>query len=173
MWKSWLIFMKLHGKVMTLEVSQYLPCYSDFLSMGCRFICCVSSAAFFWRCCGILTRCWAMTVKQTRRQWLLLGSGQHSRMEVLLEVVFPLWPAQRLYHVTDQGGVKWVGWWAVRGLLQFSYCEPLLLEAGSWGTGIVWEPRVRGTSTVESHYWAMTGEDTAVNCRVCELVIAL
>jgi hypothetical protein len=70
-------------------------------------------------------------------------------------------------------------WW-VRGL-SFSH-ELLLLGAGSWGTGIVWEPRGRGTSPVGSHYQTMTGEDTAdwedlvhavVNCRVCESMIAL
>jgi hypothetical protein len=33
--------------------------------------------------------------------------------------------------------------------LQFSR-ELLLLEAGRWGTGIVREPTVRGTSTVEA-----------------------
>jgi hypothetical protein len=78
--------------------------------------------------------------------------------------------------------VKWVGLWAVRGLLQFSQCELLLFEAGSWGMGIVLEPRVRGTSAVGSHYRATTGEDTAdwedliravVNHWVCELARAL
>jgi hypothetical protein len=49
----------------------------------------------------------------------------------------------------------------VRGLLQFGRCELLLLEDGSWGTGIVREPRVRGTSAVGSRYQATTGEDTA------------
>jgi hypothetical protein len=48
--------------------------------------------------------------------------------------------------------------------------------------GIVWESRVMGTSAVESCYQAMTGEVTTdwkdlvravVNCRVCELAIAL
>jgi hypothetical protein len=41
---------------------------------------------------------------------------------------------------------------SVRGLLQLSHCELLLLEAGSWGTGTVREPRVRGTSAVGSRY---------------------
>jgi hypothetical protein len=40
----------------------------------------------------------------------------------------------------------------VRGLLQFSRCELLLLEAGSCGTWSVWEPRVRRRSTVGSRY---------------------
>jgi hypothetical protein len=75
-----------------------------------------------------------------------------------------------------------VGEQSVRGLLQFSCCEPLLLDGGSWGTGIFREPRVRGTSTTESHYQATTGEDTAdwkdsvhvvVNYSVCELATAL
>jgi hypothetical protein len=48
--------------------------------------------------------------------------------------------------------------------------------------GIVREPRERGTSAVGSHYQATTGENTAncedlvlagVNCKECELVIAL
>jgi hypothetical protein len=69
----------------------------------------------------------------------------------------------------------------VRGLLQFSPCELLLLEAGSWSMGIVRKPSIRGTSAIGSRYWT-TGEDTAdweelvcavVNCRVCELVISL
>jgi hypothetical protein len=34
------------GKFMTLKVSLYLPCYGGFISMGCRFIYCVSSAVF-------------------------------------------------------------------------------------------------------------------------------
>jgi hypothetical protein len=41
--------------------------------------------------------------------------------------------------------------------LKFSHCELLLLEVSSWGMGIVWEPRVRWMSTVESRYQAMTG----------------
>jgi hypothetical protein len=47
----------------------------------------------------------------------------------------------------------------VRGLLRFSPCELLLLEAGSWGTGIVREPRGRGTSAVGSRYRASAKED--------------
>jgi hypothetical protein len=47
-------------------------------------------------------------------------------------------------------------WWAVsqllRGLLQLSPCELLLLQAGSWGMGIVREARERGTSAAESRY---------------------
>jgi hypothetical protein len=75
-----------------------------------------------------------------------------------------------------------VNWWAVKGLLQFGRCELLLWEAGSWGTEIAREPRVRGTSAVGSRYQITTGEDTAdwkvlvravVNCRVCELATAL
>jgi hypothetical protein len=44
--------------------------------------------------------------------------------------------------------------------LQLSLCELLLLEAVSRGTGIVREPRERGTSAVGSLYQATTGEDT-------------
>jgi hypothetical protein len=73
-------------------------------------------------------------------------------------------------------GEQWVE------LSQFGPCEPLLLEAGSWGTGRIREPRVRRTSAAGSRYQTTTGEDTAdwkdlvravVNCRVCELVLAL
>jgi hypothetical protein len=39
-------------------------------------------------------------------------------------------------------------------LLGFSYCEPLLLEAGSCGTGMVREPKGRGTSAVGKRYQA-------------------
>jgi hypothetical protein len=43
--------------------------------------------------------------------------------------------------------VKWrVGWWE----LWFSRCELLLLQAGSWGTGIIRESRIMGTSAVEA-----------------------
>jgi hypothetical protein len=54
-----------------------------------------------------------------------------------------------------------VGEQSVRGLLQFSPYELLLLEAGSLDTGIVREPRVRGTSAVGSRYRTTTGEETA------------
>jgi hypothetical protein len=47
-----------------------------------------------------------------------------------------------------------------RGLLQFSPCELLLLEAGSSGTRPVQEPRGRGTSAIGSHY-QYTGEGIA------------
>jgi hypothetical protein len=66
--------------------------------------------------------------------------------------------------------------------MQFTPCESLLLEAGSWGTGIVRELRLRGTTTVESRYQETIGEDTAdwedilrvvMNCKVYELVIEL
>jgi hypothetical protein len=40
----------------------------------------------------------------------------------------------------------------VRGLMWFSCCELLLLEAGSWGMGTVWEPKGRGMSAFESRY---------------------
>jgi hypothetical protein len=48
----------------------------------------------------------------------------------------------------------------VRGLLRFSPCELLLLEAGLWETRIDREPRGSGTSAVGSLY-RKTGEDTA------------
>jgi hypothetical protein len=55
-----------------------------------------------------------------------------------------------------------VGEWVselVRGLLRFSPCELLLLEAGSWGTGTVQERKGGGTSAIGSRY-QKTGEDT-------------
>jgi hypothetical protein len=48
----------------------------------------------------------------------------------------------------------------VRGLLRFSPCELLLLEAGSWGRGQFGNTG-RGTSAVGSRYQTTTGEDTA------------
>jgi hypothetical protein len=66
--------------------------------------------------------------------------------------------------------------------MQFNRYELLLLEGGSWGTGIVPEPIVKGTSAIGSRYQATTGKNTAhwedvvravVICRVCELAIAL
>jgi hypothetical protein len=65
---------------------------------------------------------------------------------------------------------SWVEWsevsWLVsdqlvRGLLQFSTCQLLLLDACRRGTGIIREPRLRGSSAVESRYQTTTGEDTA------------
>jgi hypothetical protein len=56
-------------------------------------------------------------------------------------------------------GVERVGE-LVRGLLLFSPCELLLLEAGTWRTGIFREPRGRGTSAFEKRYQATTGEDS-------------
>jgi hypothetical protein len=80
-------------------------------------------------------------------------------------------------------GVEWVGSWVrVRGLLRFSPCELLLLDAGSWGTGTVRKPRIWETPAAGSRYQATTGEDTAdwedlvcavLNCRMCEWAIAL
>jgi hypothetical protein len=79
-----------------------------------------------------------------------------------------------------QGSQVWVG--VLVRELQFSRYEQLLLQSGSWGTGIVLEPRVKGTSTVGNRYQATTGEGTAdwedlvravVSCKVCELAIAL
>jgi hypothetical protein len=74
-------------------------------------------------------------------------------------------------------GVKWIG--EQSRLLQFSECELLLLETGSWGTGIIWEPRVRGSVR---HWMSLPGNDTAgwedivravVNCWVCKSAITL
>jgi hypothetical protein len=86
------------------------------------------------------------------------------------------------YSAVEYSAASWLVSDLVRGLLQSSPCAPLLLEAGSWGTEIVRESRVRGTSAVESRYQATTGKDTAdrgdvvsgvVNCKVYELAKAL
>jgi hypothetical protein len=63
-----------------------------------------------------------------------------------------------------------------------SELEDSCVEDGSRGKGIDREPRGRGTSSIEGRYLATTSEDTTdwedlvgavVNCRVCELAIAL
>jgi hypothetical protein len=52
--------------------------------------------------------------------------------------------------------------------LQFSCSEPLLLEAGSLGMGMVQEPRVWGMSSVGSHYHAMaSGHCNKLRILVC------
>jgi hypothetical protein len=82
----------------------------------------------------------------------LVGSSLRPTMEVLLEAVFSMLSALRLYHLTDQvelvsavqwSGVSWLVSERVTGLLQFSPYELLLFEADSLGTAIVQEPRVR------------------------------
>jgi hypothetical protein len=45
--------------------------------------------------------------------------------------------------------------------LKFSHRELLLSEAGTGGTGLFREARVREKSAVGSRYQAITGEDTA------------
>jgi hypothetical protein len=65
---------------------------------------------------------------------------------------------------TELSCAEWselVGEQLVREQLQFSRCELLLLEAGSWDTGIVQEPRVGRMSAIGSCYQTTTGEDTA------------
>jgi hypothetical protein len=78
--------------------------------------------------------------------------------------------------------LEWAGCERVRRLLQFGLFEPLLLEASSWGTRIVREPRVRKTCAFVSRYQTTTAEHTAdwkdlvhaaVNFIVCELAAAL
>jgi hypothetical protein len=68
------------------------------------------------------------------RQRPLLGSSPEEIMEVLLEAVFSMWFASRLYHATDRVQLVQLSWLVregVRGLLRFSPRESLLLEAGS------------------------------------------
>jgi hypothetical protein len=52
--------------------------------------------------CGIETRCYATTANQITRHHPLLCSGLRATMEVLLEAVFVIWSAPRLYHSTDR-----------------------------------------------------------------------
>jgi hypothetical protein len=69
---------------------------------------------------------------------------------------------------------KWrVGWWVTES--QFSSCELLLLDAGSWGTGIVKEARLRGKSAVKAttRQRLVKTVRVVVNYRVCDLAIAL
>jgi hypothetical protein len=73
-------------------------------------------------------------------------------------------------------GVEWVGWWVsgwVRGLLQFSSCEPLLLEAGSWGTQVVRKPRLTGTSAIESSYRITAREEWEFICSVVIVIFGV
>jgi hypothetical protein len=95
----------------------------------------------------------------------LLGSGPRTTMELLLFPVVRLEAISRYrsssISAVERSGASWLVSEWVRGRLRFSPYEPLLWEAGSWGTGIVRLPRVRGTSSVESHYQAPAAEDTA------------
>jgi hypothetical protein len=96
------------------------------------------------------------------------------------------WPSSvQLMSATEMSWVKWSE--LVGKLVSYSencscHCELLLLRAGRWGTGILRESRVRGTSAVGSRYRATAGEDrrmkrlfarALLNCRVCESVIVL
>jgi hypothetical protein len=131
-----------------------------------------------------------VTARQQFRKYatvleLLLRSCLPAKMDVLLEAMFSMWFAPRLYHSTDQ--VELVsavqlstGKWSKLVGEQFSRCELLLLDVRSWDTGIFRESRVRGKSAVGSRYQTTIGEDiadweelirTVVNCSVCELSI--
>jgi hypothetical protein len=57
-----------------------------------------------------------MTANQTMRQRPLLGSGPRAAMEVLLEAMFSVWCAPRLYHATERdefSSVEWIGLWVI------------------------------------------------------------
>jgi hypothetical protein len=83
------------------------------------------------------------------------------------------WPSS--VQLVQCNGTSWLVSESVRGLLRLNPCELLLLEAGSWGTGILRKPRIRGTSAVGSRYQATADEVTdwedlvraLVNGRVC------
>jgi hypothetical protein len=106
------------------------------------------------------------------RQQPLLDIGQWATVEVLLETVSSVSATSRWYRLTDRvqfmhcSAVEWSGasWmvseWFI-GLLRLSPCELLVVEAGSWGMGITWEPRVRGTCVIQMRYQTTTAEDTA------------
>jgi hypothetical protein len=144
-------------------------------------------AAFYIVACRPIASWWPVQTEQrnaSHTRW------RRATIEEMLQAVFsvgPLWgymtrPTEFSWvSVVQCSAVERVGWW-VRGLLRFSPCELLLLEAGSWNTGTVREPRGRGTSTVESRYQTKKSEDTedwegsvraVVNCSMCELAIAL
>jgi hypothetical protein len=90
--------------------------------------------SFILTYCGIQTRCPKKTMKQ-RRQWALPSSGLCTTMEVLLEAVFSVWSARRLYDSTDWVQFSqwvecsWVEWskvsWLVSSLKSFilTYCD--------------------------------------------------
>jgi hypothetical protein len=141
--------------------------------------------------CRPVARKWPVRTQQMKAS---LPPWRHATMEEILQAVFSVDPVRGYItrpskfssvsecSAVEYSGMKWVGWWAVRVLLQFSRCELLLLEVGSWGTGTVREHWGKGTPAVGSCYQATTGEDTAdwedlvravVNCRECELTIAL
>jgi hypothetical protein len=86
-------------------------------------------------------------------------------------MVFPLRFVPRCYKQSVELSCvkcsKLVGEWVselVWGLLGFSLCKLLLLEAGSWGTGTVRESSARGTSAVRCRHQATTDEDTEDCC---------
>jgi hypothetical protein len=120
--------------------------------------------------------CGIYTMKQTTRQ-LLLGSSQCANGLAGKQCFVQSLHQQEWcflcclcldvinWAISEWGGVGWlascwswvewneerVGWWGSEwGLLRLSPCEPLVLESGSWVTGIVWEPSVRGTTAIES-----------------------
>jgi hypothetical protein len=109
------------------------------------------------------SHCWASVhAQQWKYCWKQCFYVVHSEAITLDRVQFS--SVQLVQCIAVQcSWVERVGWWVselVRGLLLFSPCELMLLEAGSWCTGIVREPRIRGMSAVGSRYQKMTGEDT-------------
>jgi hypothetical protein len=70
--------------------------------------------------------------------------------------VISIWSILRCYKQMLQLVSQLVSEWVseLHELLGLNHCELLLLWAGSWGQGTVWETRGRGTSTVGSRYQA-------------------
>jgi hypothetical protein len=76
----------------------------------------------------------------------------HTVVKEMLQTVFYVGPTLWLCDLT--GWLQWselVGEQSVRGLLQFSRCELLLLEAGSWSTEIAQKLRVKGRYNIKKH----------------------
>jgi hypothetical protein len=133
------------------------------------YTCCYTTAVTKkWLCKQrpLLGNIWvAITSKpqQTRTQQL------HRNRETVFSVQF----VPRCYKQNKLviGVSQWVNQ-SARGLLRFSCCEPLLLEASSCGTETVRRPRRRGTSTVGSRYQA-TAVKTWLWTLVCVCVAVI
>jgi hypothetical protein len=97
------------------------------------------------------------------RQWPARNNGSTVGSSVFYVIFSEVISRDRPSSVklVQWSGARWLMSEFVKGLLRFSPCEPLLLEAGSSRSGIIREPRVSGTSAVESRYQSTTGKDTS------------